>query len=262
MAQSSLDTGTRGQASYAVPVPRRGDAARSSLSPAVYEPDDSPGCESFHLPASEIDHYEGRLEFWDGHTETAWKVCDTTIQHEAPSRRLVEMATRVSALRGSRIACFGSANLVRFDAAGRKRWLMQADEVLYLHPDRSRLQGPAIDVDEDPLPEVARRALERVALAMGARAGTRPEDDPFTRSVSEKAEVKGYARGRKEGHDEGRREMLAANVLAVLKARGIEAALDSAEDRDLFSGLSVDALMAAAMACTGEADFRQRVREQ
>ena len=30
---------------------------------------------------------------------------------------------------------FGSADLVRRDAAGRKRWLMQADEVLYLHPD-------------------------------------------------------------------------------------------------------------------------------
>ena len=31
---------------------------------------------------------------------------------------------------------------------------MQADEVLYLHPDRVRLQGPAIDVDADPLPDV------------------------------------------------------------------------------------------------------------
>ena len=313
------------------------------LGSAAYRAEDFPGCESFHLPAGEIDRYDGRLEFWDSVTETAWKVCEpTSIQHEQPSRQLAQMAGQFAMLRGSRIACFGSANLVRFDAAGRKRWLMQADEVLYLHPDRSRLQGPAIDVDEDPLPEVvlevdhttdvrrrklgiyqgsgfpeiwvlvpweasarapgltihvrrgdvyreetasrafpgwraeeihraltedplsavARRALERVALAMGARAGTRPEDDPFTRSVSEKAKVKGYARGRKEGHDEGRREMLAANVLAVLKARGIEAALDSAEDRDLFSGLSVDALMAAAMACTGEADFRQRVREQ
>ena len=63
------------------------------------------------------------------------------------------MAERVAALRGSSIECFGSADLVRLDAV-RKRWLMQADEVLYLHPDRSRLQGPAIDVDEDPLPEV------------------------------------------------------------------------------------------------------------
>ena len=333
------------QSSSAVPALRRGHAPRPA--PAVYQLEDFPGCESFHLPASEIDHYEGRLEFWDGHTETAWKVCEpTSIYHEQPCRRLARMAERVASLRGSSIECFGSADLVRLDAAGRKRWLMQADEVLYLHPDRSRLQGPAIDVDEDPLPEVVLevdhttdvrrrklgiykesrfpeiwvlvpweasvrapglaihvrrgegyreeaasrafpgwkadeihraltedplseptwRALERTALAMGAREGTRPEDDPITRSVSEKAEVKGYARGRKEGHDEGRnegrREMLAANVLAVLKARGIEAALDFTEDRDLFSGLSGDALMAAAMACTGEADFRRRVREQ
>ena len=61
----------------------------------------SPDAKSFHLPASEIEHYEGRLEFWDGRTETAWKVCEpTSIQHEGPSRRLVEMATRVASLRG------------------------------------------------------------------------------------------------------------------------------------------------------------------
>ena len=125
------------------------------LGSEAYRPEDFPGCESFHLPASEIDHYEGRLEFWDGVTETAWKVCEpTSIQHEQPSRRLVRMAERVASLRGSAIECFGSADLVRRDAAGRKRWLMQADEVLYLHPDRVRLQGPAIDVDADPLPDV------------------------------------------------------------------------------------------------------------
>ena len=146
MAQSS---------SYAIPARRRRDDVPPRSSPAVYEPEDFPGCESFHLPASGIDHYEGRLEFWDARTETAWKVCEpTSIQHEGPSRRLVEMATRIAALRGSRIVCFGSADLVRLDAAGRKRWLMQADEVLYLHPDRTRLQGPAIDVDRDPLPDV------------------------------------------------------------------------------------------------------------
>ena len=32
--------------------------------------------------------------------------------------------------------------------------MVQADEVLYLHPERVRLQGPAIDVDADPLPDV------------------------------------------------------------------------------------------------------------
>ena len=123
--------------------------------PASYRDEDFPGCESFHLPASELDRYEGRLEFWDGVAETAWKVCEpTSVQHEEPSRLLVKMATRFEILRGSWIACFGSADLARRDVAGRKRWLMQADEVLYLHPDRVRLQGPAIDVDADPLPDV------------------------------------------------------------------------------------------------------------
>ena len=125
------------------------------LGSAVYRDEDFPGCESFHLPASEIEHYEGRLEFWDGVTETAWKVCEpTSIQHEEPSRLLGQMAGRFAMMRGSRIASFGSADLVRRDAVGRKRWLMQADEVLYLHPARVRLQGPAIDVDADPLPDV------------------------------------------------------------------------------------------------------------
>ena len=125
------------------------------LGSAAYRLEDFPGCESFHLPASELDHYEGRLEFWDSVTETAWKVCEpTSIQHEAPCQELAQMAGRFAMLRGSRIACFGSADLVRLDATGRKRWLMQADQVLYLHTDRVRLQGPAIDVDADPLPDV------------------------------------------------------------------------------------------------------------
>ncbi len=156
--------------------------------------EDFPGCESFRLPASEIDHYEDRLEFWDARTETAWKVCEpTSIRHEGPSRRLVEMATRVASVRGSRIVCFGSADLVRLDAAGRRRWLMQADEILYLQADRSRLYGPAIDVDRDPLPDVV---LE----------------------VDHTTDVR-------------RRK------------------------------LGIKALMAAALACTGEADFRRRLRE-
>ena len=285
-----------------------------------------PGCESFHLPASEIEHYEGRLEFWDGRTETAWKVCEpTSIQHEGPSRRLVEMATRVAALRGSRIACFGSADLVRLDTAGRKRWLMQADEVLYLHPDRTRLWGPAIDVDGDPLPDVvlevdhttdvrrrkleiykgagfpeiwvlvpweasvrapgltihvcrqdgyreeassrafpgwsseeiyraltevplsveARRALERPAMTMGAREGTRPEHDPFTNTLSRKAETKGRMDA----------------VAAALRARGITVTSEFTQDEGFFARFSIETLMAVALACTDEADFRRRIGE-
>ena len=238
--------------------------ADRALGSAVYRDEDFPGCESFHLPASEIDHYEGRLEFWDGYTEMAWKIPETPIQHEGPSRKLTQMSERWAMLRGSPISSYGSSDLVRLDAAGRKRWLMQSDEVLYLHPGRVRLEGPAIDVDADPLPDVvlevdhttdmrrrklgiykesgfpeiwvlvpwessvrapgltihvrrgeeyreeaasrafpgwkaeeihraltesplsetAWRALERTALAMGAREGTEPEDDPLMRSLS------------------------------------------------------------------------------
>ena len=324
MTQSSPDTGAREQPSFTVPVQGNSDAPRPA--PAAYGPKDFPGCESFHLPASEIEHYEGRLEFWDGRTETAWKVCEpTSIQHEGPSRRLVQMATRVAALRGSRIACFGSADLVRLDTAGRKRWLMQADEVLYLHPDRTRLWGPAIDVDGDPLPDVvlevdhttdvrrrkleiykgagfpeiwvlvpweasvrapgltihvcrqdgyreeassrafpgwgseeiyrvltevplsveARRALERTAMTMGAREGTRPEDDPFTNTLSRKAETKGRMDA----------------VAAALRARGITVTSEFTQDEGFFARFSIETLMAAALACTGEEDFRRRIRE-
>ena len=153
MAQPFIEPRPPGDTPFTPSARQRPDAPGPV--PVEYGPEDFPGCESFHLPASEIDHYEGRLEFWDGYTETAWKVCEpTSIQHEGPSRRLVRMAERVASLRGSRIMSFGSADLVHPDAAGRKRWLMQADEVLYLHPDRVRLQGPAIDVDGDPLPDV------------------------------------------------------------------------------------------------------------
>ena len=338
------------------------DAVRT-LGPAPYRDEDFPGCESFHLPASELDHYEYRLEFWDGATETAWKVCEpTSIQHEQPSRRLGRMAERVASLRGSAIESFGSGDLVRVDATGRKRWLMQADEVLYLHPDRVRLQGPAIDVDADPLPdvvlevdhttdvrrrklgiykesgfpeiwvlvpwessarrpglvihlrhgeeyreagesrafpgwraeeihralteapmsEVAWRALERVALSMGEREGTEPEDDPLMRSQSARAWTKGHVQGHREGHAQGHREghvqghregraqghregqvrgRLEA-LAQILEARGIAAALDTAEGRELLGALPGDALMAAALACTDAADFRRRIRER
>ena len=310
---------------------------------AKYRDEDFPGCESFHLPADELDHYEYRLEFWDGYTETAWKVCEpTSIQHEEPARLLAQLAGRFAMVRGSRIACLGSADLLRRDAMGRKRWLMQADEVLYLHPHRVRLHGPAIEVDRDRLPdvvlevdhttdvrrrklgiykgsgfpeiwvlvpweasvrrpgltihlrrgdgyceepasrafpgwraeeifralteapmsEVALRALERTALAMGAREGTKPDDDPLMRSQKAIARTEGHAEGRREGLTEGGSEMLAANVLTVLKARGIAAASSLAELRELIGTPSSESIVEAALACTDPADFRRRVREQ
>ena len=108
------------------------------------------------------------------------------------------------------------------------------------------------------MPETAWRALERTAPAMGAREGTEPEDNPLMRSQSTGAWTKGHARGLGEGHAHERMALVAA----TLRARGIEVTLDLAMNRALLIELSDDALMAAALACTGEADFRRRIREQ
>ena len=88
---------------------------------------------------------------------------------------------------------------------------------------------------------------------MGAREGTAPEDDPLILSQSVRARMKGHA--------EGRSKMLVANVLTVLKARGIEVTSNQVQLRDLLGALSGDAAMEAAMACTDATDFRRRIRE-
>ena len=297
----------------------------SRPSASASEPD-LPGCEPFPLPANVVDDYDGRFEFWDRRTETAWKVSEpTSIWHEQPTRRLTRLAERVASLRGSPIECFGSADLLRLDADGGKRWIMQADEILYLHPRRAGLSGPAVVVGEDALPDVvlevdhstdARRwklgvyqecgfpeiwvavpwdhssrrpgltihvcgddgyaevpesrafpgwtaaaihralteepisaetwaALARVARAMGRREGTTLDDDPIMRSVSLQAE----ARGRADA------------VLATLRLRGIDVPADLAEAVRRAPGPALDAVLAAALACTDADDFRRRLRK-
>ena len=290
---------------------------------------DLPGCEPFPMTEDEAATYEGRIEAWDARTRTAWRVAaPTSIYHELPSGRLGRLAERIASVRGSPVECFGSADLVRRDAAGRRRWVLQADEMLYLHPRRGHPRGAAMEVDEDvapdvvlevdhttdvrlwklgmymewgfpelwvlvpwresvhapgltihvrmeggeyrqspesvafpgwrmeeihralteePVSEATWRALERVGRTMGLREGTRPEDDPLTRSLS--------AAARAEGRTEGRAEA----VRAVLRARGIPTDTGFATDPGLFAGVGLDTLMAVAQACTDEADFRRRI---
>ena len=367
-------------------------APRSSSSPIAFGPEDFPGCEPFQLPASELEGYEGRLEFWDGHTETAWRYPDpppyrepptypgvsairsTPTYHESPAWTLASLTEELAMLRGSEIACLGSSSLVRRDASGAARWAMQADEVLYLRPSLTQPHGPVIDVDVDvlpdvvlevdyvtdvrrrklsiyeeggfpevwvlvppespvnwpgltihvlddggyreasqsaailgwqtpeifqalteiPMPEPASRALARVALAMGVRAGTFPEDNPEMRALMQgwkrksardtyaaiqrrlrangrrdaywKGHGEGFAiglgKGRAEGYEESHREGCAAMALALLRSRGIEVSPTSTEDLLApFADLTPDALLEAVQACTDEADCLRRIRE-
>ena len=97
---------------------------------------------------------------------------------------------------------------------------------------------------EEPLPAAVWRAVERVGRALGARGGTTPEDDPLTRALSEKS----------------RSSAQVAAVVAALRARGIDVPADDASDADLLAGRSIEAAMAAAMACSDAADFRRRIR--
>ena len=325
--------------------------------PASQRLPDLPGCEPIPLPADKLDTYEARLEAWDGRTEIAWVCEPVSGYHEQPTRRLAWVASRIASVRGSPIESFGSMDLVQRNAAGRERWIMQADEVLYLHPGRARMSKRAVEIGAHDLPDVvlevdhttdvrrwklgmyqewgfaeiwvlvpweesvrapgmtihvrgvdggyreaeqsvafpgwtaeeihaalteeplslkAYAALERVGRAMGEREGTRPEDDPLTRSLSTRARVEGrkqghaeghaaghaagHAKGRAAGHAEGQAAGHAAGVLAALRARGIDTA-GLAESPGLLARLPLDASMAAALACTGEADFRRRLCE-
>ena len=131
---------------YEVTQPRR---AQSAQPPAF------PGCKPVHLPRTEIDRFEGRLEYWDAATQTAWICEPTTPYHERPSRLLTRLAERIAGVRGSPIESYGSMDLLLRDAGGEPRRIMQADESVYLHPARARLPGPAaMVVGEDDFPDV------------------------------------------------------------------------------------------------------------
>ena len=118
------------------------------------EPSAFSGCKPVRLPRSRIDRFEGRLEYWDSATETAWICEPTTPYHERPSRLLTRLAERIAGVRGSPIECYGSMDLLLRDAGAEPRRIMQADESVYLHPARARPGPAAMVVGEDDFPDV------------------------------------------------------------------------------------------------------------
>ena len=127
-------------------------ARRQSARPAP----EFPGCRSMFLRCDEVGTYEGRFEFWDAATETAWMVRDpTSATHEYPSHRLSALSEMVASMRGSAIACFGSMDLELRGERGERQRIMQADQSVYLHPGRSRLPREAgMVIGEHDFPDV------------------------------------------------------------------------------------------------------------
>ena len=91
--------------------------------------------------------------------------------------------------------------------------------------------------------------LERVGSVLGAREGTGPDDDPMLRSLR--------GQSRAEGREEGRAGM----VRAMLSSRGIGFSEDFPADVPGFAASPEAVVVAAALACDSERDFRARIPE-
>ena len=115
-----------------------------------------PGCRPVTITRDEIDTWEGRLEYWDADTETAWMVREPTgAAHEHPSQRLAGLGQLIAAVRGSPIECFGTMDLLLRNERGERWRIMQADQSVYLRPGRDRLPDPAgMVVGEHDFPDV------------------------------------------------------------------------------------------------------------
>lgn len=114
------------------------DAADSWAPPSTPELE-FPGCKPIPLSRSDLDNYEGRLEFWDAEAATAWVADPTSPAHEQPSHRLAGLVERIAAVRGSPITCLGSMDLLMRNAEGAAQHIMQADQSVYLRPRSGNL---------------------------------------------------------------------------------------------------------------------------
>lgn len=114
-----------------------------------------PGCRRIPLLRDRLIDYDGRLEYWEGRSETAWVLAEPTGGvHEGTSRRLPHLVERIAMMRGAPIASFGSVDLLVRDASGQPARMMQADETLYLHPRRALTPEGSLVIGEHDLPDV------------------------------------------------------------------------------------------------------------
>ena len=100
------------------------------------------GCDAVPMTREQYHEFEDRLEVWDAELKTAWIVRDGPMPaHEGPGQSLGMLAARIAAVRGSPIKCYGAMVLMAADARGEPKRLMQADQTLYIDPERTHLVG-------------------------------------------------------------------------------------------------------------------------
>ena len=137
-----------------LPSPSASSAKAPELTAAEPAPE-FPGCRAVRITRDAIADFDGRIEYWDGDTETAWMVREpTTVYHEGPGQRLAHLAELIAAGRGSPITTLGTADLLVRNARGERQRILQADQIVYLRPAKTEPRGAAVEVGTDHLPDV------------------------------------------------------------------------------------------------------------
>ena len=114
-----------------------------------------PGCRPVRIARDAIADHEGRIEYWDAATETAWVACEpNTVYHEGPGQVLSGLLTRIAAVRGAPILTLGTADLLLRDLRGERQRILQPDQMVFLDPVETRPRGAAVEVGSDHLPDV------------------------------------------------------------------------------------------------------------
>ena len=113
-----------------------------------------PGCRPLRIARDEIADCDLRLEYWDADTEIAMVCEPVSYYHERPASRLARLADRIAAARGAPIEAVGHTDLLVRNARGERQRIMQADQILFLHPAQAIPHGNAIEVGTDVLPDV------------------------------------------------------------------------------------------------------------
>ena len=145
-------------------VPRPSAATPSATTAAP----EFPGCRPIHVSRDGIADYEGRLEYWEADTETAWVVrAPVSFWHELPGQRLARLTERIAAVRGAAIETVGNTDLLLRNQAGERQRILQADQVVYLRQQAIRRLGAAIEIGQDEVPDV----LLEVDLTTDVRRG-------------------------------------------------------------------------------------------
>ena len=129
--------------------------SRTEPAPEARTEPEFPGCRPITIRRDEVDTWDGRFEFWAAATETAWMVCEpTSATHEFPSQLLSALGHMIASARGSPITCLGAMDLELRGEDGERRRIMQADQSVYLHPERSRLPDRGMILGEHDVPDV------------------------------------------------------------------------------------------------------------